>query len=105
VATRHAQPVRIGVGVQGGLVPQRADGLVDQQVRIDLLGDALRGLGAQHRPWATLVGLELVQPPSSSHRWCYRAASSAAGAWPGSRIEVTSRERCRCPGRPGSSMG
>jgi hypothetical protein len=27
-----AQPVRIGVGIQGGLVHQGADGVVDQQV-------------------------------------------------------------------------
>ena len=65
---REAQPVRVQISVQGGLVHQRADGVVDQQVGVHLLLNALGGLGAQHRAGAALVGLELVQHPSSSQR-------------------------------------
>jgi hypothetical protein len=55
------EPVGVEVIVQGGLVHQPPDGVVDQQHAPDLLGDHLGGLGAQHHLGAALVGLELIQ--------------------------------------------
>jgi hypothetical protein len=86
-----AQPVRIGVGVQGGLVHQRADGVVDQQVGLHLLLDALGGLGAQHRPGAALVGLALVQRTLQLPALVVGGGQFLGGAWAGSSIAVTSR--------------
>ena len=60
-AAGKREPVRVQALGQGGLVHQLADGVVDQQVRPDLLLDHRRGLGAQHRLRAALVGLELIQ--------------------------------------------
>src|SRR6266571_4431969 len=55
------QPVGVHALVQGGLVHQLADRVVDQQVRPDLLLHALGMLGAQHHLRAALVGLQLIQ--------------------------------------------
>src|SRR5215211_3036566 len=60
-AAGKRQPVGIHLGVQGGLVHERADGVVDQQVRPDLLVDPVGMAAAQHHPGAALVGLELIQ--------------------------------------------
>ena len=38
-AAGKRQPIRVDLGVQGGLVHEGADGVVDQQVRPDLLAD------------------------------------------------------------------
>jgi hypothetical protein len=38
-AAGKRQPVRVDLGAQGGLVHEGADGVVDQQVRPDLLAD------------------------------------------------------------------
>src|SRR5215218_2500794 len=40
-AAGKRQPVRVDLGLQGGLVHERADGVVDQQVRPDLLADSV----------------------------------------------------------------
>src|SRR5665647_114057 len=56
---RHA--VWVVAGVLGGVEHQGADRVVTAQVAPDLLGDQLRGLGAQHYARAALVGLELVE--------------------------------------------
>src|SRR5260370_22634685 len=57
----EAEPVGVGAGLQGDGVHQPADGVVDAQVAIDFLGDAVGNLGAQHHPRAALVGLQLIQ--------------------------------------------
>ena len=90
-AAGKRQPVRVDLGVQGGLVHEGADGVVDQQVCPDLLADPVRIAAAEHHPGAALVGLELIQRGPSFHRWGYSADSSAAGARSGSRIVVMSR--------------
>ena len=56
---RHT--VRVAAGVVGGVEHQAADLIVAAQVAPDLLGDQLRGLRAQHRARAALMGLELVK--------------------------------------------
>src|SRR5450756_2778616 len=53
--------VRVAGGVVGGVEHQGADRVVAAQVTPDLLGDQLRGLRAQYRSGASLVGLELVE--------------------------------------------
>ena len=58
---RERQPVGVQLVVHSGVVHEGAQGVVDQQVRPDFLTDAIGGLGAQHRPGAALVELELVQ--------------------------------------------
>ena len=47
--------------VLGGVEHQRADRVVAAQVAPDLLTDQLRGLRAQYRAGAALVGLELIE--------------------------------------------
>jgi hypothetical protein len=89
-AADKRQPVGVEVALEGGLVHQPADGVVDQQVRPDLLGDHLGGAGAQHQLGAALVGLELIQRGLELPPLLYRAASSAAGAAAGSKIVVSS---------------
>jgi methionine salvage enolase-phosphatase E1 len=65
---REAQPVRVQISVQGGLVHQRADGVVDQQVGVHLLDDALgvleRSTARGPRWWV----LSSSSTPSSSQR-------------------------------------
>src|SRR6187399_460763 len=53
--------VRVAADLVGGVEHQRADRVVAAQVAPDLLGDQLRGLRAQYRARAALVGLELVE--------------------------------------------
>src|SRR5215218_707818 len=60
-AAGKRQPVRVDLAVQGGLVHERADGVMDQQVRPDLLADPVGMAAAQHHPGAALMGLELIQ--------------------------------------------
>ncbi len=71
------QPVRVHLGLQGGLVHEGADGVVDQQVRPDLLADPVGIAAAQHHSWAALMGLQLIQrglrlPPLRIQRWQLR---------------------------------
>src|SRR5829696_490556 len=54
-AADKRQPVGIEVVIQGGLVHEAADGVVDQQHAPDLLGDHLGGARAQHHLGAALV--------------------------------------------------
>ena len=56
-----AQPVGIGSGALGDRVHQPADGVVHAEVSVGLLGHAVGHLRAQHHPWTSLVGLELVE--------------------------------------------
>src|SRR6266536_2634856 len=67
-------------GLAGHLAPrdvQGADGVVDQQVRPDLLADPVGIAAAQHHSWAALMGLQLIQrglrlPPLRIQRWQLR---------------------------------
>ena len=43
-------PVRVDAGLGGGLADQGRDGVVGEQVAVDLLADHVRALGAQHPP-------------------------------------------------------
>src|SRR6266545_5310434 len=58
-ASDERQPVGVQVRFEGGGVHHLTQGVVDQQVRPDLLGDQLGALGAQHLPGATLGRLQL----------------------------------------------
>src|SRR6266540_3555482 len=60
-ATDKRQPVGVQVLGKRGGVQHRPQGVVDQQVRPDLLGDQLGALGAQHLPGAALGRLQLRQ--------------------------------------------
>jgi hypothetical protein len=53
-------PVGVGVGFGGGPADQRRDGVVGEQVAVDLLADHVRALGPQHRARAAHAGLELI---------------------------------------------
>ena len=55
------EPVRVGAGLEGDGVHEPADGVVDAQVAVDFLADAVGHLGAQDSPRAALVGLQLIQ--------------------------------------------
>jgi hypothetical protein len=59
--TDEAQPVWVGVGLEGDTVHQPADGVVHAQVPVELLADAIGHLGAQHHPRTALMGLEFVE--------------------------------------------
>jgi hypothetical protein len=90
-AAGERQPVGVQVLGQRGGVQHLAQGVVDQQVRPDLLGDQL---GVRER--STCLGPRWVvfnspSAVSTSHRWVYSAASSWAGAAVGSQMVVTSR--------------
>src|SRR5512132_548712 len=53
--------VGVDFAVQGGLVHELPDGVVDQEHAPHLLLHPLGGLGAQHQTGAALVGLQLIQ--------------------------------------------
>src|SRR5579859_1243761 len=53
-------PVGVGVGLGGRAADQRSDGIVGQQVAVDLLADHVRGLGAQDAARSAQLGLDLV---------------------------------------------
>ena len=89
--TIRRQPVRVKALVAGGLMHQLADGVVDQQVRPDLLLHHGRGLAAQHGPGTALVGLELIQDALDLPALVVQHGQLAGGDRLGSRIEVTSR--------------
>jgi hypothetical protein len=84
-------PVGVDLAVQGGLVHELPDGVVDQEHAPHLLLHSFGGLGAQHQTGAALVGLQLIQgalqlPPLGVQR-----GQLDRGAASGSRIVVTSR--------------
>src|SRR5438552_17030090 len=62
VGPLELDPVRVDAGLGGGLADQGRDGVVGEQVAVDLLADHVRALGAQHPPGAAQVGLELGIP-------------------------------------------
>src|SRR6266849_2948866 len=53
-------PVRVDVGLGGGLADQGADRVMGEQVAVDLLADHVRALGPQHPAGSAQVCLELV---------------------------------------------
>src|SRR5258705_10393272 len=53
-------PVRVEVGLGGGLADQGADRVMGEQVAVDLLADHVRALGPQHPAGSAQGGLELV---------------------------------------------
>src|SRR5215218_3421559 len=53
--------VGVDLAVQGGLVHELPDGVVDQKHAPHLLLHSLGGLGAKHQPGAALVGFQLIQ--------------------------------------------
>jgi hypothetical protein len=88
--------------VQGGLVHQPADGVVDQQHAPDLLDHRLGGLGAQHHTKAPLVDLELIQGGLELPSLVVAGRQLGRGRLVGSRIVVSSQYGLGCWWRPGS---
>ena len=58
-AASEAETVRILVGLEGDRVHEPPDGVVHAEVTVELLGDAIGSLGAQHHPRTALMGLQL----------------------------------------------
>ena len=56
-----ADPVGVDAGVVGCFVHEGADGVVAAQVAPDLLQDEVRGFGAQHGAWPSLMGFQFVE--------------------------------------------
>src|SRR5258707_1434909 len=55
-------PVGVDARFGGCLADQGADGVVGEQVAVDLLADHVRALGPQHPARAAQVGLQLLVP-------------------------------------------
>src|SRR5207253_507554 len=54
--------VRVDACRRGGLADQGADGVMGEQVPVDLLADHVRALGPQYLAWPAQAGLELGIP-------------------------------------------
>ena len=54
-------PVGVSSGVDRGVEHQRPDRVVAAQVAPDLLEDQVGFLGAEHGPWAALMGFEFIE--------------------------------------------
>jgi hypothetical protein len=57
---QELDPAGVDAGFGGGLADQRRDGVVDEQVAVDLLADHVRAFGRQYRAGAAQAGFELV---------------------------------------------
>src|SRR5450755_5145101 len=55
-------PVRVDARLGGGPADQGGQGVMGEQVAVDLLPDHVRALGPQHPPGAAQVRLELLVP-------------------------------------------